>query len=123
WAQPGEAPVLMHHGVDDEVVPYALAAAYCTGAVDRGLPCELVDYHASGGVPATHVGFLGFLRQIVARTSAFLHLQLGLASWSPVAFGDVPPGTTFHDDVAWAATTGVALGHPGSLFRPTDVVT
>lgn len=122
-AQPGEPPVIMFHGVDDEVVPFDSAQSYCAGANAAGVPCELVAYEATPQIPATHVGFLGNLADIEDRAGRWLHEVLDLDAWSPIDFLDVDDGSVFHDDIAWMATTGISTGYPEALFGPTEVVT
>jgi acetyl esterase/lipase len=121
--QAGEPPIIMYHGLDDEVVPYGLAQDYCEAANAATVPCELVTYEATETIPATHVGFLGHVLDINRRTADFLHEELDLASWSPIDFLDVDEGSVFHDDIAWMATTGISTGYPGPRFAPTEVVT
>jgi acetyl esterase/lipase len=40
----GDAPMVLFHGTDDDVVPYALAVKTCTSAEQVGAPCELRPY-------------------------------------------------------------------------------
>jgi acetyl esterase/lipase len=123
WAQPGEPPLLMQHGVDDEVVLAGPAQAFCDAVVIAGVPCEFVSYESTETIEATHVGFLAYLPQINERTAVWLQDALDLDAWSPITFLDVAEDAPFHDDIAWMATTGLSTGYPGPRFEPTAVVT
>jgi acetyl esterase/lipase len=120
WPQPGEPPVLMLHGLNDELVRHEWAEGYCVASNTNGVPCELVTYSGAGD---THVGFLVNLPDIIERTADWLYDTLDLAGWSPLTFLDVPAGAPFEDDIAWLAANDISTGYPGPEFRPGQPVT
>jgi dienelactone hydrolase len=48
----GEAPVLMIHGRDDAMVPFALAEQTCASAAAVGVTCEILAHDDGHGIPS-----------------------------------------------------------------------
>lgn len=68
----GEPPVLMAHGTEDPLIPFASAEGFCTAAVAAGVDCRLHAYDAGHETLVDHVA------DIEQRSFAFLYEVLGL---------------------------------------------
>lgn len=62
-----DPPMVLFHGTDDDVVPYALAVETCGSAAEVGAPCELVPYEG-----VKHELVATKQRELVNRIAAFV---------------------------------------------------
>ena len=71
----GDAPALLFHGTDDNLVPYPWAQGTVTNATNAGLLAVLVTYQGEG-----HVPYANHRQEILEDTRNFFYWQLDLAN-------------------------------------------
>lgn len=72
-ANPGDSHVLLFHGTNDFVVPYAWAQSTYDAAIAAGRNAHLITWQGAG-----HVPYLAHRTQIIDLTTNFLYWMMGL---------------------------------------------
>jgi predicted esterase len=110
--QPGDAPIVMFHGTEDDTVPYPLAEALCDDQLAAGNVCQFHAYEGEGHI------LLDDIEEIVDTAHDFLYFQVTCG----LPFSDVAPTDTFCFEIDWMASNGISSGYADGTFRPRRVL-